>query len=103
MKSVPRHALIIHGDNPRGVDKQVDDLCKELGMDRIKIPANWEGRGKPAGSQRNQLMLEVAYVIAQKRGCDIQVYAFPADDSRGTIHMINLARSYQIPVGVHRV
>lgn len=100
--SIPRHALIMHGD-ARGVDTQVDDLCKELGFDRVRVPANWEGRGRKAGPQRNVLMLEMAYAIAQKRGCDIQVYAFPGPESKGTWHMVNTARSYGIPVGVHHV
>lgn len=101
-QEIPKDALFIHGA-ARGVDMQIDDLCRAHGRDRILIPANWEGRGKAAGPIRNQIMLETAYAIAQKRGCDIQVYAFPADDSKGTFHMINLARSYHIPVGVHRV
>jgi hypothetical protein len=100
--SIPRHALVMHGD-ARGVDTQVDNLCKELGFDRVKVPANWEGRSRQAGSQRNVLMLEMAYAIAQKRECVIQVYAFPGPESKGTWHMVSTAKTYGIPVGVYHV
>jgi hypothetical protein len=102
MQHLPKWAIIMHGD-ARGIDTQVDEIASELGMDRIKVPANWEGRGKRGGPFRNGFMLEIAMALANKRGWEIQVYAFPAPDSVGTWHMVNLAKAHSIPVGVHRV
>jgi hypothetical protein len=36
-----------------------DSVCMELGVDRIKFPANWKGRGSSAGAFREQLMLRM--------------------------------------------
>lgn len=81
--------IICHGD-ARGADYLADVVAKELGLDRVKFPANWEGRGKKAGPLRNRLMLEMCQP-------DL-VLAFPLPQSIGTFDMMKLAVNAGIKV-----
>ncbi len=76
--------LIIHGDC-KGADWIADAVAVSRGIDRVKFPANWGGRGKSAGMFRNRLMFDLMQP-------DV-VLAFPRPESVGTIGMINYARS----------
>ena len=55
-----------------------------------KFPANWDKYGKSAGPRRNKQMLDET-----PGGVDL-VIAFPTKNSRGTWHMVQLAREYGI-------
>jgi hypothetical protein len=81
-------SLVIHGD-ARGLDTIADHYAEQLGIDRIRCPANWKGRGKAAGMYRNRFM----YDLTQP---DL-VLAFPLPHSRGTWGMIAYARAQQCP------
>lgn len=50
---------VISGD-ARGADKLADLWAKNNKIDRVIMPANWEGRGKSAGIFRNLRMIEYA-------------------------------------------
>lgn len=80
--------LIIHGACP-GVDLQVDSEATRLGYDIAMFPANWSGRGKPAGPFRNELMITLMKP-------DL-VIALPGPESRGTWNTIRLAGQHNIP------
>ena len=50
--------VIIHGANPRGADKLADELADELGIPKLRFPADWDEHGKAAGPIRNQRMID---------------------------------------------
>ena len=79
--------LLVHGD-ATGADTLADAVCKELGITRIKCPANWEKFGRPAGAIRNKSMLDLFKI-------DL-VLAFPG--GKGTAHMKKNATELGIPV-----
>ena len=74
----------------KGADALGERYAKEHGY-RLKIfPANWEQYGKAAGYRRNAEM--AAYADA--------LIAFWDGKSRGTMHMINLAKQRKLKVAV---
>jgi hypothetical protein len=83
--------LVIHGDAP-GLDSLVDERCQQLGIDRVRFPANWKGRNLSAGPVRNVMMLDV--------GSPDEVRAFHPfiSRSKGTKHCVEQARARGIPV-----
>lgn len=79
--------LVVHGDAP-GADTLADRWAEARGIDRIKVPANWIGRGKAGGPYRNRMMLRLVRPE--------MVIAFPGGD--GTAGMAKLAGDAEIPV-----
>jgi SLOG family YspA-like protein len=63
-----------------------------LGCTEVCFPAAWEARGKQAGPERNQRMVEA--------GADL-VLAFPLPEGSGTQHTMKLAREAGIEVIEH--
>jgi hypothetical protein len=55
--------------------------------------ANWDLEGKAAGYRRNERMAQVADALL----------ALWDGESRGTMHMINLARARGLRVHIHRI
>lgn len=51
-----RITLVVTGGQT-GADTLADRWAEARGIDRIICPANWVGRGKPAGPHRNRRML----------------------------------------------
>ena len=74
----------------RGVDAYGKQWALEKGIEVISYPADWDKYGKAAGPIRNKLMAENAEAL-------IAVWD---GYSRGTSHMINLARSMGLEVYV---
>lgn len=75
-----------------GVDTLAVRYASQHRISLIKMPADWS-QGRSAGYQRNVQMAEVAdALIAVWDGV-----------SRGTMHMINIARARQLRVYIHRV
>lgn len=74
----------------RGVDNYGKQWALERGIEVISYPADWDKYGKAAGPIRNKLMAENAEAL-------IAVWD---GYSRGTSHMINLARSMGLEVYV---
>lgn len=90
-----RHAqrridLIVHGDCPTGVDMLADEWARTRKVSRILFPANWDGLGRSAGYQRNELMADL---LGPRAHCLI---AFPGGP--GTAHMRKQAWKKGIPV-----
>ena len=83
---------VIHGD-ARGADKLGGVIAEGLDLNVISVPANWRGKGKAAGFVRNQKMLKMKPDI---------VLAFHEDisQSKGTRHMISIARAAGVEVRV---
>jgi hypothetical protein len=79
--------LLVHGQ-AAGADSLAGEWAKATGVDRVECPANWKGRGKAAGFDRNRFMLAffpISFVLA-----------FPG--GRGTANQVEQARSYPLPV-----
>lgn len=90
--------VIVHGDCPRGADRQTSDWVREVQggplwtVTEEKHPANWRPGGafdRGAGFQRNKQMVNL--------GADL-VLAFIRDSSRGASHTADLAEQAGIPV-----
>ena len=83
---------IIHG-GAKGADSIAGETAQALGFKVVEFPANWSQYGKGAGPKRNQEMLN------QKPDL---VLAFHPDLSRskGTKHMVEIARKAGVPVEV---
>lgn len=84
----PVEVTIIHGA-AKGADSIAGDLAERYGFVVEAHPANW-ALGRVAGIQRNLEMLH--------SGID-RVYAFRTEGrSRGTDHMVRIARAAGVPV-----
>lgn len=70
----------------RGVDRLAAEIAREAGITVHEFPADWDRYGRSAGYRRNEKMAQVADGLI----------AFWQDGSRGTRHMIDLAREYDL-------
>src|SRR5262245_12879288 len=86
---------LIHGD-ARGIDRAAASVAYRLGWDIEPHPADWRGRGRSAGPERNVEMIHANpnLVVGGKVGFD---WSFSAG---GTEHMVSLARDHQVPAYV---
>lgn len=79
--------VIVHGDNPEGLDAIVDRWAirhrYEPGKNLLRYPANWTLFGKAAGPMRNQEMVN--------DGADLCL-GFPLPGSKGTVDCMRRAR-----------
>lgn len=74
----------------RGVDQTGEKYAASRGLDCIRFPADWEKYGKRAGYLRNEQMAENADALV----------AFWDGQSRGTKHMIEIAKTRGLPVRI---
>lgn len=82
--------LVIHGD-ARGVDAIARDWCEHGGTTHIPMPADWKNPPRyMAGPRRNSDMVSMAITL-KRYGHEVIVYAFPDNESRGTIDCMNKA------------
>ena len=72
----------------RGVDSVAADYARRTGQPFRTFPADWNAHGKAAGPIRNRQMLEYADAL-------IAVWD---GKSRGTAHMIGIARARSVPI-----
>ena len=85
-------SVVISGD-ARGTDRFGERYAKENGIEVEKYPADWDKYGKSAGYIRNSQMADIAdALIAVWNGT-----------SKGTEHMINIARKKGLLVFVYEV
>ena len=80
----------------RGADKLGEQYAKIAGYELSTFPADWDGLGKRAGYVRNAEMAKFA-IEDDNYGVLI---AFWDGQSRGTKHMIDLAKRYGLEVHV---
>lgn len=78
----------------RGTDQLGEQFAKENNLKLTRFPADWSKYGKSAGYIRNSKMAEYA---AQEYGV---LFAFWDGESRGTQHMINLAKKAKLDVKI---
>jgi predicted Rossmann fold nucleotide-binding protein DprA/Smf involved in DNA uptake len=74
----------------RGADSLGEDYALERGYDCKIFPADWEKYGKAAGYKRNSEMAEYSDLLI----------AFWDGTSKGTEHMINIARKKGLKIKI---
>lgn len=85
--------IIIVSGKAKGTDTLGEKYAKEKNYPIAEFPADWESYGKSAGYIRNEEMAKYADALI----------AFWDQKSKGTKHMIDLAKKYSIPVKIYRV
>jgi len=93
LRRLPLESTIIHGD-ARGADRLGGEIAMGLGFSEVlAVPANWDKHHRAAGPIRNKRMLDM--------GLDL-VLAFHEniDASKGTKHMVDIARRAGVKVKV---
>lgn len=86
--------IVVHGACPSGADAIADMWVRswtatDLHVTAERHPADWNGRGKGAGFERNKAMV--------RAGADL-VLAFLRDNSPGTTHCVERATEAGIPL-----
>lgn len=84
------HSIVILSGSARGADSLGERYAAEHNFQIQRFPANWEKDGKCAGFLRNKQMAEAADALV----------AFWDGRSRGTGHMISLARMRNLQVRI---
>ena len=80
----------------KGADALGEQFAFNYGIKVKRFPANWDAYGKSAGYIRNEQMAKYAV----SNGCYGVLVAFWDGKSRGTKHMINLAKKHGLTVYV---
>lgn len=75
-----------------GADKLGEQFARFMGYPIKQFPANWDEIGKSAGYKRNKEMTEYADALI----------AFWDGNSKGTKHMIDLAKKMNLKVRIHK-
>jgi hypothetical protein len=82
--------IIIVSGTARGADKLGERYARERGYKIKRFPADWDKNGKRAGYIRNEQMAKVADACV----------CFWDEQSKGTKHMIDLAKQYKLALRV---
>ena len=77
----------------RGVDTLGEQIAKKYNINLEIYPADWNTHGKSAGYKRNELMASKAEGLV----------AIWDGQSRGTKHMIDIAKRYQLKIYVYNI
>jgi len=85
-------SVVVSG-HARGVDKMGERWAKTNGVELKLFPAQWDRYGKSAGFKRNMDMAGSADAIL----------ALWDGKSKGTGHMIDIARRHRLTVKVHKI
>lgn len=93
--SNPKQVKFISG-TARGADSLGEQFAYTWGYDVVRFQADWDTHGKSAGYRRNAEMA----IYASENGNDGVLIAFWDGRSRGTKHMIDLAKRYGLDVHV---
>ena len=92
---LPDLTRIVSG-GARGADTLGERFANEMGLEISRFIPDWEGLGKRAGYVRNAEMAK----FAVEDDNDGMLIAFWDGQSRGTKHMIDLAKRYGLEVHV---
>lgn len=87
-----RDQLVILSGTARGVDRMGEGWAQDKGVQVERHPAQWDLHGRRAGYIRNDLMAQEADALV----------AIWDGQSRGTKHMIDIARHYGLQVRIVR-
>jgi hypothetical protein len=82
--------IIIVSGTARGADKLGERYARERGYKIKRFPADWDKNGKRAGYIRNEQMAKYADACV----------CFWDEQSKGTKHMIDLAKQYKLALRV---
>lgn len=85
-------SVVISG-TARGVDRLGERYAKEHNLPVEKYPADWDRYGKSAGYRRNELMAERAEALL----------ALWDGESRGTKHMIDIAKKKGLKIYIYQI
>ena len=86
------HEIVIISGTAYGADKLGERYAGEYGFKVERYPADWGTYGKSAGYRRNEEMAKIADALI----------AFWDGESKGTMHMINLAERYNLQVHIEK-
>ena len=92
---LPDLTRIVSG-GARGADTLGERFANEMGLEISRFIPDWDGLGKRAGYVRNAEMAK----FAVENDNDGMLIAFWDGQSRGTKHMIDLAKRYGLEVHV---
>ena len=92
---LPDLTRIVSG-GARGADTLGERFANEMGLEITRFIPNWDGLGKRAGYVRNAEMAK----FAVEDNNDGMLIAFWDGQSRGTKHMIDVAKRYGLEVHV---
>ncbi|MEY8315781.1 DUF2493 domain-containing protein [Oscillospiraceae bacterium 50-58] len=84
--------IVVVCGQAKGADTLGEQYAKERGYAVNYYPANWKLYGKRAGFLRNEQMAQNADALV----------AFWDGESRGTKHMIDLAKQYNLKIRIKR-
>jgi len=73
-----------------GADKLGEDYAEDNDLSIVRMPAEWDKYGKSAGYKRNKQMAEIA----------THCVCFWDGESKGTKHMIDIAKAKGLPLRV---
>lgn len=85
----PLITTIVSG-TAKGADQLGEQFALEYNIPIYKFPADWNGYGKSAGYIRNAQMAEYADALV----------AFWDGESKGTSHMIELAKKNELKISI---
>ena len=100
---IDKNNVTIISGHAKGADSLGERFAKEFGLNTKIMPADWEKYDKRTGYVRNEQMALFA------KGCDEEddkidikgmLIAFWDGESRGTKHMIEIAKNKKMPVVV---
>lgn len=86
--------VVIVSGTARGADRAGEEYAKIVGYEVKRFPADWDNLGKRAGYVRNAEMAK----YAAEDGHVGMLAAFWDGKSKGTKHMIDLAKRYGLEV-----
>lgn len=92
INSMAYKPVTIISGTARGADQLGERYAENKGHGIERYPAEWDKYGRSAGYKRNEQMAEVADVLV----------AFWDGQSRGTMHMINIAKNKGLRVFVYK-
>jgi len=91
----PDLTTIVSG-GARGADKLGERFADDMGLEIVRFIPDWDNLGKRAGYVRNEEMAK----FSVQDGNEGMLIAFWDGESRGTNHMINLAKKHGLEVHV---
>lgn len=94
LKDKNKADLEIISGTARGADTYGSIYAEDNGIKLVEMPAEWERLGRTAGYIRNEAMAKYA------AGADGVLFAFWDRRSRGTKHMIDMAKEYNLEVHI---
>lgn len=80
----------------KGADKLGEAFAEKYGLKCTKFPADWDKLGNSAGYIRNEEMAKYA-TGSKEKGV---LFAFWNGTSKGTKHMIDIAKKYHMNINV---